>query len=1398
MKGIRFPIKRTSVAYAISLCLSANTHSAIVRNDLNYQLYRDFAENKGQFSVGAKNIPIFNRAGNHVGTMLNNIPMIDFSAVDRNNAVAVAIAPQYITSVAHNVGYGTVSFGNQGNNPEAHHFNYQIVDRNDYPDGQSLNKDYHVPRLHKLITEIEPIPTTTAGLNATTYLNERDFPLFLRVGSGVQMTRDDKGNNQSVAGAYRYLIGGTPTKVTGKRYSWIDTSGSLYENHYGPMTTYGMPGDSGSSLFAFDNNNKRWVQLGVLNFYSGDKGTSNTFSIARNDFIQSKQQEDMGFVDINNEQNGVYDWYAATSGLSTISPPIGKAIALDIASPSLKTQDTNRVKPSLNHGKNISISGKDASLVLHNSIDQGAGTLQFNANVTVRPTSDQTWQGGGVIVSAGKQVNWQVKNPSGDRLSKLGGGTLNVNGRGVNSGDISVGDGTVVLNQQADAQGRKRAFDTVGIVSGRGTVRLGSADQIDLNKLYFGFRGGRLDLNGNSVSAGHIQNVDSGARIVNHNPNQAARLTLTGKPSFTASDIRWGEWSKAGSELYEYINPHRNRRTDYFVLKGNASGFYPLDQNSNDNWEFISSNKQQAINTILERKNRERIYHSFNGFFGENQRGLTNGRLDITYRADRKEKLFHINGGSALNGEFAVEQGRVLFSGKPTPHAYDHLNHQEVVRANDWQNSRFSATRFITNNASELYVGRNVSEISGTFESRNQSKMHLGFEQGAVPNCRYSDYFGTTDCQEQAVISSSIFANLPTTHIRGNAQVLHNSSLNIGKAILHGSIQADRNTTVRLSPYAKWYNNGQSQIGHLRLESGAEVNLNPAYATNGNAQGRFNRLIVRGNLNGQGRFNYLTDAAAGQGDHVEVQGIAQGNFTLAVKDSGREPSSASPLSLLTLKHADQHKHSVNVQLDKNYVDLGAYRYVLSLRNGDYRLYNPLKAVKTDALPQTAAIQQASDALKREEQRAEALRKQQQETVAIQQRYQQALNEANQRLDAANAELNRLRLAIQSRFNFTLIGQLIKASSEVQKAKRELATVKRQPPNVESQLRNIEAALAKAREAVNNAQQALNTELNNAIRAEAEKQCKNDTNTPHCALGLYQASADMDNLIQANWVSRTANSALSELSAQFNGLLQIEQQLDQHYLATQQADAVWLGHSQQQTEYGSARYRNYRQNGQLSQLGGSAKVHEQWQLGGTLSLLRSSEQYDGNLNGSSRTQQFGIFAKYRSASGLFSVINSNFMRTKQRLDETRFNRDTVSFGATIGQDIDVYGVHIQPSFGIKYYRLGNVRYRLNEADISIPTQHITTYQAGLKLAKTWGESWKVTPSVAAHYLDASRKALSVNVNDIALEQAFGRTTRLETGLKLEKDRWQAEATLGYLRGNELKKQRFARLNIAYSW
>ncbi|TRC20382.1 autotransporter outer membrane beta-barrel domain-containing protein, partial [Mannheimia haemolytica] len=82
------------------------------------------------------------------------------------------------------------------------------------------------------------------------------------------------------------------------------------------------------------------------------------------------------------------------------------------------------------------------------------------------------------------------------------------------------------------------------------------------------------------------------------------------------------------------------------------------------------------------------------------------------------------------------------------------------------------------------------------------------------------------------------------------------------------------------------------------------------------------------------------------------------------------------------------------------------------------------------------------------------------------------------------------------------------------------------------------------------------------------------------------------------------------------------------------------------------------------------------------------------------------------------------------------------------------------------------YKLGEVEVRSPKAHFMAYQAGVKVSKAFDlSSWKVEPSLAAHYVDASSKRLSVAVNDNTFSQRFGRYLKTEVGVGVTKGQWQ---------------------------
>ena len=467
---------------ALSLAF-ANSYAqaSMVRNDVDYQFFRDFAENKGQFTVGSSNIPVFNKQGQKIATVLPNLPMPDLHVANRVSGIATLFNPQYIASVKHNLGYGSVQFGDSDNNSDSHSFNYLITDRNNHS-----RLDFHNAK--------------KTGPSNGAFLDKNRYPYFVRVGSGRQYLRSKDGKDKtSLTSAYHYLTGGIPLAPRGSMDNWISFNGDIYDG----LVTYGLPGDSGSPLFAYDAKEKRWVLVAVLSTFAGYDRTENIYTIIQPDVIAQAFKNDEIQIPLRAKE---IQWRNLGNGDSVLKNG-AEHIHVALESSSKKSLDQNTQRPSLDNGKTIHFQGGDGStLILKDSINQGAGALYLNQNAIVRAeNNDTTWLGAGIVVNGDKTVHWRVKNPINDRLSKLGSGTLYIDGQGKNLGDISVGDGTVVLDQKS-FNGQQQAFNQVGITSGRGTVILANNKQVNPDNIYFGFRGGRLDVNGSSLTFHRIQN----------------------------------------------------------------------------------------------------------------------------------------------------------------------------------------------------------------------------------------------------------------------------------------------------------------------------------------------------------------------------------------------------------------------------------------------------------------------------------------------------------------------------------------------------------------------------------------------------------------------------------------------------------------------------------------------------------------------------------------------------------------------------------------------------------------------------------------------------------------------------------------------------------------------------
>ncbi|ENS7106157.1 autotransporter domain-containing protein [Neisseria gonorrhoeae] len=974
MKAKRFKINAISLSIFLAYALTPYSEAALVRDDVDYQIFRDFAENKGKFFVGATDLSVKNKQGQNIGNALSNVPMIDFSVADVNKRIATVVDPQYAVSVKHaKAEVHTFYYGQyNGHNDVADKENeYRVVEQNNYEPHKAWSasnlgrlEDYNMARFNKFVTEVAPIAPTDAGGGLDTYKDKNRFSSFVRIGAGRQLVYEkgvyhQEGNEKGydlrdLSQAYRYAIAGTPYKDINidqtmntegligfgnhnKQYSAEELKQALSQD---ALTNYGVLGDSGSPLFAFDKQKNQWVFLGTYDYWAGyGKKSWQEWNIYKKEFADKiKQRDNVGTV----KGNGEHHW--KTTGTNS-----------HIGSTAVRLAGNER---GANNGQNVTFEN-NGTLVLDQNINQGAGGLFFKGDYTVKgANNDITWLGAGIDVADGKKVVWQVKNPNGDRLAKIGKGTLEINGTGVNQGQLKVGDGTVILNQQADADKKVQAFSQVGIVSGRGTLVLNSPDQINPNNLYFGFRGGRLDANGNDLTFEHIRNVDEGARIVNHNTGHASTITLTGKSLITnpnslsvhsiQNDYDEDNYSyyyrprrpiPQGKDLY-----YKNYR--YYALKSGGSVNAPMPENGqteNNDWILMGSTQEEAKKNAMNHKNNQRI-SGFSGFFGEENEKGHNGALNLNFNGKSAQNRFLLTGGANLNGKISVTQGNVLLSGRPTPHARDFVNkssarkdahfskNNEVVFEDDWINRTFKAAEIAVNQSASFSSGRNVSDITANITATDNAKVNLGYKNGDEV-CVRSDYTGYVTCNT-GNLSDKALNSFDATRINGNVNLNQNAALVLGKAALWGKIQGQGNSRVSLNQHSKWHLTGDSQVHNLSLAD-SHIHLNNA--SDAQSANKYHTIKIN-HLSGNGHFHYLTDLAKNLGDKVLVKESASGHYQLHVQNKTGEPNQEG-LDLFDASSV-QDRSRLFVSLANHYVDLGALRYTIKTENGITRLYNP--------------------------------------------------------------------------------------------------------------------------------------------------------------------------------------------------------------------------------------------------------------------------------------------------------------------------------------------------------------------------------------------------------------------------------------------------------------------------
>ncbi|QTC48645.1 autotransporter outer membrane beta-barrel domain-containing protein (plasmid) [Pantoea agglomerans] len=781
-------------------------------NDIDVQDYRDFAENLGGYNVGRMDIPVYRKDGSLSDYL--DFPMPDFGSVS-SLGFATLISPSYIVSVKHNSGYNTVAFGNGAQ----HATSYKLINRNELS-----TQDFHAPRLNKVVTEAAPYNYVTKSDFIANYKSR--YSWYTRVGAGTQeQINDEQTKRVRLTGAYDWKTGGT-ISATNVR----DMSISAYLRYYNlgpddanttPLSIGANAGDSGSPVFAWDNIEQQWKLVAVHVGYNEDSGLYKKRAIAGyipGDFIASVQATNTSPDVVDIAGNGAINWndIAITQyGSSWSWAGLGSAYAS--VAPSAATT------AELDATKDLRFNGAGGLITLDAPINMGAGKLQFSNNYTVTSAEgvNATWAGGGIEVDADKKVLWQVNGLASDALHKIGAGTLQVNAKGVNAGSLNVGEGTVILDQQADASGNKQAFSSVTLASGRPTVVLNDANQVTSDQIFFGYRGGRLDLNGNALSFKKINHTDSGAILVNHS-DTAATLNITG---YTAADVPFHLFQDSnprGTPGSIYVSKKSySKDTEYFQLNTTSYWYFPTDRSSTSTWTYLGTDADEAINHRLTQLN----VLLFRGFLGETLENELNGGMNVNVLTEQASALTALTGGMNLNGNLSVEKGTTILSGQPVAHAGG------VVVDDDWNTSLFKADQINVGTGAHFQVGEYAGVKANIFAAESAT-LSLGYNDSAQAGekswrCYSAIYSDDVSCS-QPVRSADALALLPASEVEGDVQLANNSSLYLGKVNYQGAVTSTGSSLMTLDANANWTMTGNSNVNSLLAQRGSTLSMVPS------------------------------------------------------------------------------------------------------------------------------------------------------------------------------------------------------------------------------------------------------------------------------------------------------------------------------------------------------------------------------------------------------------------------------------------------------------------------------------------------------------------------------------------------------------------------------------------
>lgn len=653
-------------------------------------------------------------------------------------------------------------------------------------------------------------------------------------------------------------------------YAAGDSKGiTMYYYPNGDFNNRITTGDSGSGIYAYDSKNQKWILLGVTSRATEGQNRAEISAVSQKDLEDYRKNFEQK-IELNNNNT---NW--------TLEKPVGANLMLK-----------NGTEKQLESNKDIIFSG-GGTVEVKSDIDRSqssyAGGFVFeagtssqsptkyvfkNGNATTSSDSNKThfFKGSGLDIGENVEVEWHLRNQSGDALHKVGKGTLIVKtdytptntstqsdkDKSENLGYLKIGEGKVVLDTN------KKAYEGIYITSGRGSLELKSnkaealgaikneskdisentqsenanaqytlsQDKNNNMGFYFGTGGGTLDLGGNSLKLNTIAANDSKAIITNSSTSEKSTLEIEG---FGYDSNGSKESTKADTIIHASIGTVDTKSTEQSDAKDSTK----------DSTQTAESNKDST-----NKANIDIVYN-----------GSSSQTADIsTQTAESTKATLVFDGNINTSGKMDVKNGNVALQGHATAHAivsdetireqiknaedktqkgmpdYMDLTKPSSLNQPDWDNRSFTfGSGGISLENATLTLGRNAS-LESDIDAKNNSNIKFGsgvkhfIDNKDLANINSGGFgyyqkveSGDLDANNKALADETIGYKGKITSDGGNVEssiLDFNASLDLKNK---ATLKADY-LTLTNSDTVKVESGSNASVGTLRLNNVSDLN----------------------------------------------------------------------------------------------------------------------------------------------------------------------------------------------------------------------------------------------------------------------------------------------------------------------------------------------------------------------------------------------------------------------------------------------------------------------------------------------------------------------------------------------------------------------------------------------